>query len=173
MSTEVTTGPSEGKSYSILHQIFRIGILLKGLNAFCEVVGGIALLYFSTSAIQEWITRLVTPILGKHPDSFLANLGLTFSSSITPKGQAFAAWYLLSHGIIKLMVVFCLVRGWFWAYPVAIVVFVGFMIFQTWEYVMGSHSWTYIALDIFDGFIIWLTVNEWRHARHHAGKATL
>ena len=139
MNTPITTGVSEGKVFSVLHKVFYLGLILKGLNALVELIGGSTLLFVSTATIQGWINQFFAPILGKNPQSFIGHSALDFASRITPGGQAFVAWYFLSHGVIKLGIVLCLLRGWFWAYPAAIIVFVGFMGFQTWELFFGNH----------------------------------
>ena len=163
MSSESTKGSSAGQVYSILHKVFQIGLILKGANAIIELAGGAVLLYFPTGAIRDLVSRVFASIPILSTNSLVKNLVIAFNNHLTPDGQAFGAWYLLSHGIIKIMVVICLLRGWFWAYPVGIVVFIGFMVFQTWEYFIGSHSWMFLALDAFDAFLIWLTILEWRH----------
>jgi uncharacterized membrane protein len=165
--------PASGKAFNVFHKIFQVGILLKGINAAVELVCGTALLAIPTPALKHWLASLLNPIRDFNANSFLVAWGEHYIGRLSDVAQDFVAWYFLSHGVIKLMVVVCLLRGWIWAYPFSLVVFAGFMGFQTWEFFTGSHSWFYIFLDVFDAFVIWLALNEWRHAQglRKAGKA--
>ena len=48
----------------------------------------------------------------------------------------FAAIYLLSHGVIKVVLVASLFRELLWAYPAAIVVFTLFIVYQLYPYAL-------------------------------------
>lgn len=159
---------AKSKAFSLFHHVFQVGIVLKGLNGLAEIIGGIFILNVSASQIKGWIHHIFEPWVQKNPLSWIANTALRYSERITQSGQDFAGWYFLSHGIIKALIVVCLLKGWRWAYPLAIAVFLGFIGFQTWEYFTASHSGFYIFLDVFDGLIIALTVMEWRHAAQAA-----
>ena len=60
-------------------------------------------------------------------------------------------------------VIACLVARKLWAYPLGIVVFFGFGVYQTWEYFHGGAVF-YLVLDVLDVALIALTVMEWKHA---------
>jgi len=83
--------------------------------------------------------------------------------SVTMETVIFVAWYFLSHGVLKAFVIGCLVARKLWAYPLGIVVFVGFGIYQTWEYFHGGAVF-YLILDVLDAALIALTAVEWHHA---------
>jgi uncharacterized membrane protein len=75
----------------------------------------------------------------------------------------FVAWYFLSHAVLKGLVIACLLARKAWAYPLGIVVFVGFLGYQTWEYFRAGGVF-YLLLDVLDLALIGLTAVEWRHA---------
>jgi uncharacterized membrane protein len=87
-------------------------------------------------------------------------------------GKHFASLYLLAHGLIKALLVTALWFDALWAYPLTIVVFGLFSVFQVHRF-LYTHSVTLLLLTAFDVLIIWLTWREYhdqkvsRHARSH------
>jgi uncharacterized membrane protein len=160
------------KRFKFFHVIFEVGIILKGINASIELALGTSLIILSADKLRGFITNLITPLLDHKRWSWLSDAATRYAERITISGKDFAGWYFLTHGVVKLLVVICLLKRWFWAYPVAIAMFIMFVLFQTGEFLLGSHSWFYLFLDIFDGLMIWLTVNEWKHAKSLAAKAS-
>lgn len=73
----------------------------------------------------------------------------------------FASLYLLSHGLVKVVLVVCLWANRLWAYPLTIVVFAAFMVYQTYRFT-HTHSWALIILTLFDGLLIFLTWKEYQ-----------
>lgn len=147
---DTSTAPSVPDStlYRVGHRVFIIGLILKGLNAAAELVGGALLLLLPFATIQQ-----IVHVVPLH----------IFRDGLTEKLVNFAAWYFLSHGALKAVVIGCLVWGKTWAYPLGIVIFVGFGIYQTWEY-FHSGGALYLILDVLDAALIGLTIMEWRHA---------
>jgi uncharacterized membrane protein len=153
------------KTFLVLHRVFLWGLSLKALNAFLELVGGVALLVLPSAEIKTMILGVFPQTVGVGLNAFWAEIGHRLVQRVDTGTLAFVAWYLLSHGVIKAMVIVCLFCGWLWAYPLGIGVFIAFILFQTFEFLWGSHSWFYLFLNAFDLFLIWLTWNEWAHAK--------
>lgn len=59
--------------------------------------------------------------------------------TVSPRGQFFAIFYFISHGIIKLALANALLRNRLWAYPVAIVFFGLFSLYQIYV-LLGNHT---------------------------------
>jgi uncharacterized membrane protein len=74
--------------------------------------------------------------------------------------------YLISHGVVKTLLVIALWLDKLWAYPLTIVVFSAFMGYQLHRFTR-THSWTLIALTIFDAVIIYLTWKEYQQLQAH------
>ena len=83
--------------------------------------------------------------------------------------QQFAAFYLLSHGVVKTWLIVGLLREKLWYYPVAIVVFVGFVVYQVFRFQVTHSSWL-LVLTVVDIVVIWLTWHEYRYLRQ-SGRA--
>jgi uncharacterized membrane protein len=146
---------------SKLHVAFEIGIILKGLNGLVELVGGILLLVFPPSALQRFVVGLTHNELSKDPNDFIATHLRATAEHLSVSDELFAAIFLLSHGVIKVLLVYALLRGRLWAYPVAIGVFAAFVVYQIYRYVVQPSGWL-IALSVLDVIVILLTWFEWR-----------
>ena len=151
---------------SKLHVAFEVGVILKGLNGLLELVGGALLLAFPPSAIEKFIVGLTNNELSKDPNDVIATHLRQAAHSLSANDQLFAAIYLLSHGVIKALLVYALLRGKLWAYPWAIGVFVAFGVYQIYRYFISQSGWL-IALTVLDAIVILLTWFEWRRVRNN------
>ena len=149
---------------SRLHTAFEIGILLKGLNGLLELIGGTLLLIFPPNAVQRFVVGLTHNELSKDPHDFVATHLRAAASHLTSNGELFAAVFLLSHGIIKVVLVYALVRDKLWAFPWAIGVFSAFGVYQMYRYAIHPSGWL-IALTVLDVLVILLTLAEWRRVK--------
>jgi uncharacterized membrane protein len=71
------------------------------------------------------------------------------------------AVYLLSHGVVKVVLVAALLRNELWAYP-WMVAFLGvFIAYQAYRLSLGP-SLGLAALTVFDAAVAWLTYREYR-----------
>ena len=151
---------------SKLHVAFEVGVILKGLNGLLELVGGALLLAFPPSAIEKFIVGLTNNELSKDPNDVIATHLRQAVHSLSANDQLFAAIYLLSHGVIKALLVYALLRGKLWAYPWAIGVFAAFGVYQIYRYFISQSGWL-IALTVLDAIVILLTWFEWRRVRNN------
>lgn len=144
-----------------VYLIFFYSVVLKGLNAIIEIVGGIMALIVS----QEFVLRLTLFFtqgeLTKDPDDRLANYLIHSAQQLSVSSKHFIAIYLLSHGLIKLVLVTQLLKNKLWAYPASIVMFVLFIVYQIYRYFHTYSVWL-LALTVFDVFVIWLVWHEYR-----------
>ena len=142
-------GPVQEKR---IHQIFVVSVLFKGAHALIEIAGGLALYLFSSATLARWIDEV-------DPNDRIARF-------FPLTEQHFFAFYLLSHGVVKSVLVWGLLRERLWAYPASFVVFGLFIAYQLYRFTY-THELALIALTIFDLFVIWLAVHEYRLLRNH------
>jgi uncharacterized membrane protein len=142
-----------------IHDAFVISVIAKGLFAFVQIVLGIMLLFIGqTTAI---IDKLAQSELLEDPGDFLAN----WTQSIlhpTQEAQVFGGLYLLSHGVVKILLVAGLLRNRLWAYPASMGVFTIFIIYQLFRYFFRTHSPWLLGITVVDIVIIWLIYHEYR-----------
>lgn len=143
-----------------LHAAFEIGVILKGLNALVELAGGIALWFTSLEFIHSAVSALVhTELLDTH-DRIDALL-LRAAERVSVGGKDFAAFYLVSHGVVKLILVAGLLRNKLWAYPASLVVLGLFIAYQLYRLSFGF-SLGLTLLTVFDAIVIALIWHEYR-----------
>jgi uncharacterized membrane protein len=147
-----------------LHLAFEITLILKGIFALLEILSGI-LAYFIT---QHFLLKLVLAItqeeLTEDPRDFIACFLVQSAQDFSINSQHFASFYLLSHGFIKILLIAGLLRDKFWCYPLAIIVFVLFILYQLFRFSF-THSIWLLAITLLDVIVIWLTWHEYRYLR--------
>ena len=148
-------------SGGILHLGFWAALILKALNAAGEITGGIFFALLPPGSIPRIIRRLTHAELVEDPHDFIATTLLHWSSRFSLSAQHFGVIYLLSHGIIKLVLVVLLWRRKLWAYPLTVVLLALFVMYQVYMYIM-TPSAVLIYLTLLDLAVIFLTLNEYR-----------
>ena len=149
-----------------IHQFFEVSVLLKGAHALIECIGGLVLAFVSTSAITSLVNSLTQEELIEDPNDFVAVHLLGLAQNFTISTKHFYAFYLLSHGIIKLFLVIGLLRGKLWAYPVSLFVLGLFIVYQLYRF-SYTHGFGLIVLTVFDVVVIGLIWHEYRLVRRH------
>ena len=145
-------------------RLFRISILLKGLHALLEIVGGTLLYVIHPDTIQRFISRLTQNELLEDRRDLIANTLQRAAEHLSIGGKTFAAFYLLSHGVIKLVLVIELLRKRLWAYPASLAMFGAFIAYQLYRYT-HTHSIGLIVLSGFDVLVMWLIWREYKIVR--------
>lgn len=144
----------------LLDRTFEIAIVLKALDGLLEVIGGVALLAVSPTALHSlavWATRAQ---LARHPHDGLS-LGLLRWTADLGHTRTFGAIYLLSHGVVKIVLVAALLLKQRWAYPGMLVFLVGFIVYQC-DRMTYRPSVGLALLTVFDVFVVGLTWREWK-----------
>lgn len=153
------------RAEATLRTLFRLSLFFKGALSLLEIVGG-ALAYFVT---QSYLLHVVVAVtqeeLTEDPHDFVANHLVAAASGVSIGAQHFAAFYLLSHGIVKTYLIVGLLREKLWYYPVAIVAFLGFVAYQLLRFHLTHSAWL-LVLTVIDIVVIWLTWHEYRYLRH-------
>lgn len=152
---------------------FRIGLWGKFIDGILEIIGGILLLLISPATINHWAARLTQGELSQDSHDFIANHILKTAHHLTGASLAFGAAYLLSHGIVKIVLVVEVWRNHLWAYMALITVTGLFVIYQLYR-IIDKFSIGLLLLTIFDLIIIYLTQKEYRrHKAWHEKRAAV
>jgi uncharacterized membrane protein len=149
-----------------IHRIFEVSVLLKGAHAVIECIGGLALALASTTRIVGWVNKLTQDELIEDPNDFIATHLLSMAQEFSVDTKNFYAFYLLSHGIVKLALVVGLLRNKLWSYPASLVVLELFIIYQIYRFYY-TQSVGLVVLTVFDVFVMVLIWNEYRLMRLH------
>jgi uncharacterized membrane protein len=144
--------------------LFFASVWLKGLDGLLELIGGAALLTVSPSVIMTVVRVLTQDEIAEDPRDLVANAMRHAAGRLTFASEQFMAIYLLVHGIVKFGLVWALLRRTLLAYPLSIVIFIGFIIYQLYRYTF-THGVGLLALSAFDFLVIGLIWLEYRALR--------
>jgi uncharacterized membrane protein len=149
-----------------IHQVFEVSVLLKGAHATVEAVGGLALALTNNEWIRDVVTRAGETELIEDKRDFIAHHLMTWAQGFSVETQHFYAWYLLSHGVVKLALVTGLLMRKLWAYPTTIVVLGLFIVYQLYRYTQ-THGLGLLFLTALDVVVVGLTWHEYGLMRRH------
>ena len=112
--------------------------------------------------VSDFVGAITHAELVKHSHDFVAAHLAAWARNLSIGTKHFVALYLLSHGAVKLWVIIGLLRERLWYYPVALVVFTAFVIYQIHRYTL-THSVSLLLITIIDLVVIGLTLHEYRY----------
>ncbi len=148
----------------IVHLLFDVGVITKGVDGALEMIGGALLFFVSPDQLRHVARILTLHELTEDPHDILANYLLHTSQRLSPSAMTFGAIYLLWHGAVKVGLVVALLKGQRWAYPAAIAAFLVFLVYQISRY---AHTYApeLLVLSVLDVVVILLTWLEYRRLR--------
>ncbi len=153
----------DSKDKKWIHYVFVAGIISKGVNAILEIIGG-AWLYFFSGTIIKIVVALTAEELSEDPRDKIAQFLLQTAQHLSLGDRLFGSIYLLSHGIIKLGLVVALLKRKLWAYPLAIIVFGLFIVYQIYRFTYNHSLWL-IVLSFVDVAVIVATWLEYKRIK--------
>ncbi|MFZ0929912.1 MAG: DUF2127 domain-containing protein [Syntrophobacteraceae bacterium] len=149
---------------NLLHKAFIGGIVLKGVDAVLQILGGASLFLISPQSLNRWMLSLIGHGLSEGPNDLLAGYLAHWAQGWSAGSHYFAAFYLFSHGAVKLFIVAVLLKGKIWAYHTGIVFFLLFIVYQLYRYSYTRSAWL-VVLSVFDVVVIYLTWEEYKRVR--------
>jgi uncharacterized membrane protein len=145
----------------VLHWLFEASLVIKGLLCSAETMAGIGLLLTPNAMIARLVYWLTHYEIAEDPTDTLAAWTQRAMEGFPVSTQGFYGWYLLLHGGLKLAMVVMLWARILWAYPAAMVVLSGFVIYQLFEFVHTGSPFL-LLLAVFDLFMIGLIGQEYK-----------
>lgn len=146
-------------------RLFKIAIALKGIDGGLQLVGALLLIVVPPTVVTGLANTVITrDLLGDPNGTMATHLATAANQFVNGSTRTFAIVYLLAHAVIKLGLVWALLKRVGPAFPVAMVVLAAFVAYELWRAV-HTHS---IALPIFaalDVVIIVLIFREYRQLR--------
>lgn len=153
-----------GRKTSIVHVGFEVGLLIKGIDGLLEILGGFLLTYLNPERMGALVKALTRRELSEDPRDAVANAILRLSHSFSLSTQSFGILYLMSHGVIKCVLVFLLWKRKLWAYPLTILSLLLFIAYQVYRYAIRPSAFL-LLLTVFDIVMIALTFAEYRRIK--------
>ncbi|MGH7141789.1 MAG: DUF2127 domain-containing protein [Minisyncoccia bacterium] len=167
---EAYTGESSGKlkKEAAVYYLFKFSILGKGLLSIFEILAAAATILIPPGVVLSVVDFLTRGELVEDPTSFVAT-HLNLLASEFASSALFIAVYLFSRGIIKLFLVFALLKNMWWAYPVSLVVLGLFVLFQLSQ-LYAHFSLLILLLTAFDLIVIFFIWKEYQIVKAHGGR---
>ncbi|NMM27823.1 MAG: DUF2127 domain-containing protein [Glaciimonas sp.] len=147
-----------------VHVVFEISLMFKGAFALAEIAASIFVYFVSRQFLLDLVHAITQTELTEDPRDFVANYLLHAAQGLSISSQHFTAFYLLSHGIIKLWLIIGLWRKKLGYYPAAIAIFGLFILYQVYRYSF-THALSLLLITALDVVVIGLTWFEYQHLR--------
>lgn len=149
-----------------IYQFFRISVILKGLISLAEVVVGTLLLIIPYTFFVRVVEIILQGPLRDPSYSSISEPLVVIASEFTAGTALFLAIYLLSRGLVKVFIIWGLLKNKLWAYPVSLVVLTAFLLYQFYQIYIG-HGMLVVAISIFDIVVMYFIYREWRIVSSH------
>jgi uncharacterized membrane protein len=155
---------SAARLATALHGLFDGTLIVKAVLATLEAAGGAGLWLTPNASVHALVGWLTRNQIAHEPSERAVQWFAQASASFSVESQHFYAFYLMSHGGLKLAMVFLLARRVLWAYPASVILLAGFISYQLHHWT-ETHSSTLLVLSAFDALMIALVLREYRALR--------
>ncbi len=146
---------------TLLDKTYEIGIIIKGIDGVLELLGAILVLTISPHTING-ITRFLTQdALENNPHNIIASHIAKAGHDLASGHNLVVVLFLLSHGLVKVVLVTCLLLNKLWAYPWALVILGIFTLYQMYLLITRP-GFGMAFLFVLNVIIIWLIYREWQ-----------
>lgn len=149
----------------LFERVYKIGVAVKGVDGLAELVVGIMLL-ISPQLVHTVLAGLASE-LGEHHAHvfrFIAEYVARVDTELAASGLTFLIVFLITHGVVKLALVYCLLKEITRAYPISLAILGAFLAYQV--YVLIINPTIGMALfTLLDIIIIWLVWGEYKDLR--------
>lgn len=159
------------RGHRLRQSLYKSGMLLKGANGALELIGGILLAVLPRSCFMRVILFLTQHDVGSGSKDW-AFRELSHALARLSGESGFAIFYLLSHGVLKLLLAVALLREQRWAYPTGLAAFGMLAGYEVYRFVVhpGVMMGVVIAIDLGVIALIWSHWKAEKRPPHHAGK---
>ena len=148
------------KPHGVIHGLFDVVVVLKGLNGLAEIASGTALLSLQAGTIMDCVNWLTQAELIEDPQDHFAIFLQHWAAGFGHDSQQFAGVYLLAHGVVKVLLAALLFMEKTWAFPLALALFSLLVTFSVYRLSL-NWSWVLAGFVAFELFTIWLIAKEW------------
>ena len=140
-----------------IREVFDITLILKGLHALVEVVGGLFLYFTSTATILNFVNFFVADEIKEDSGDTISNYFIHLAEHFSGSTKTFAVLYLIVHGVINSIILFGLWKEKMWSYPVSFIVLGSSIIYELYRFTFTHSIWLLVltVLDIVVIFLVW------------------
>ena len=139
--------------------IYKIGVGIKGFDGLVELLVGIVLI-FSPHTPHRLLQHAANAAQAHNGSVFhwIAHMVIKLDADLTGQTLFFVILFLIAHGVIKLVLVYCLLREYYRAYPYALVILFMLLIIQViplFKDPLSAGLWLFTILDVIIIYLVW------------------
>jgi len=148
------------KQGSFVDRAFWLSLIIKGIDGALQLIGGVAVLFIEPGTLSRWFRYLTRYLLHRKPHNSESNFIHSAAAQFGISVETLVCIYLLSHGVIKVLLVYGLLKRKLWVFPAALA---GFGFFLAVEiYRISEHFyWGILILMCVDIFVITMVILEY------------
>jgi uncharacterized membrane protein len=149
------------------HRMFKVALLLKGLNGIVELAGGALTLFVPLRTVNQMVLRLTASEIEDDPNDWLANTLIDAAEKLSMGTKEYASFYLLAHGAVKVFLVYSLWREKIWAFPVGLSLIGALVCYSLYRFT-HTHAVSLLFFAAIDLIIMWFIWREYLVRRQPA-----
>ena len=149
-----------------LHTFFEAGVIVKAIDSIGEITLGILFFTVSSQTVNGVISFIFGDELTEQPRDLIWRILLHNFNGISPSSQSFWAILFVTHGVIKIILLFGLIKKKLWIYLFAAFAFGGFVVYQTFHIIFSSSSLVLALLTLVDAAFTVLIIYEYQYQRN-------
>ena len=146
------------------HRLFMLALLVKGVDGLIELAGGLLALFVPLSTVNRVVLWLTASEIENDPGDWLANTLIHAAERLSMGAKLYASFYLVSHGCVKIFLVYSLWREKLWAFPVALAVMGALVAYALYRFT-HTHSLALLFFAAIDLTIMWFVWREYTFRR--------
>lgn len=143
-------------------RVYKIGVAIKGFDGAVELLAGLGL-WLAPGVIHSLLDLVGDAAQERtgHAAQQIAEYVGRLDASVTNGSLTFVIFFLIFHGVIKLGLVYCLLRKIVIAYPMALLALCMFLVYQVYALITEPGP-LMAVLTVLDVLIIILVYGEYR-----------
>jgi uncharacterized membrane protein len=124
------------KASSIFNLIYDTGIIIKGVDGLIELVTGLLLL-ISPGLVHTVLSAVAGKAATGHNQlyHFIGDYVARLDKELAASGLTFLIIFLITHGVVKLVLVYCLLKKIVKVYPAALAILGLFLVYQLYVFI--------------------------------------
>lgn len=124
------------KTSSAFNLIYDGGIIIKGIDGLIELVTGLLLL-LSPSLVHIVLSAVAGKAAAGHNQlyHFIGDYVARLDKELAASGLVFLIIFLITHGVVKLVLVYCLLKKIVKVYPAALAILGLFLVYQLYVFI--------------------------------------
>ncbi len=158
----------EMKNNRIVHILFNISMILKWIDGFFELLGGLAFVILKKEHILRLISHILNYNLFNIPNETISRWVTEISNALTTNIKIFISIILICNGAIKIILATSLLLKKLFAFPLAVAFLIILLLYQIIQ--MFYTPSLYLGLfNLFDSAVILVIWLEYQHLKKTKG----